>query len=113
MTSAAGTPAGQRLTAVADTLEEPLRAGLAPLTVPAAHAQQASDQRHAATRERATLLAEIRVLPDFADFLKPPPAAGLLGAAQLGPVVMINVSRHRSTRSSCPAAASSSSRCPA
>ena len=59
------------------------------------HAQQASDQRHAATRERATLLAEIRVLPDFADFLKPPPAAGLLGAAQLGPVVMINVSRHR------------------
>jgi hypothetical protein len=84
-----------RLTAIADALEEPVRAGLAPLTVPAPDSQRAGDRRHAATRERIALLAEIRAQPDLADFLKPPTAAGLLGAARLGPVVTINVSRHR------------------
>ena len=84
-----------RLTAVADALEEPLRSSQAPLTVPAADSQRAGDRRHAAARERIVLLAEIRARPDFADFLKPPSAAGLLGAARLGPVVTINVNRRR------------------
>jgi hypothetical protein len=84
-----------RFTAVHDALEEPLRRSQAPLATAAGDPRRISDRRHAATRERAALLAEIRTLPGFANFLSPPSADRLLRAARLGPVVLINVSRHR------------------
>jgi len=84
-----------RFTAVHDALEEPLRRSQAPLAAAAGDPRRISDRRHAATRERAALLAEIRTLPGFANFLRPPSADRLLRAARLGPVVLINVSRHR------------------
>jgi hypothetical protein len=84
-----------RLNAIHDALEPPLRRGQVPLTVPAGDPQRTSDRRPALTRERTALLAEIRALPGFAEFLRPPSAAGLLSAAGRGPVVLVNVSRHR------------------
>ena len=47
------------------------------------------------TRQRDTLLQQIRDLPGFADFLQPPAFATLRDAAALGPVVIINVSAYR------------------
>ena len=45
--------------------------------------------------ERDTLLQQIRSLPGFADFLRPPAFATLRAAAAAGPVVIINVSGYR------------------
>jgi CHAT domain len=84
-----------RLAAIRDAIEEPPGGVQAPLTLAAADPRRTSDRRHTAARERIALLAEIRAQPGFADFLEPPPAAGLLGAAALGPVVIINISRYR------------------
>jgi tetratricopeptide (TPR) repeat protein len=84
-----------RLGAIRDAIEEPLRGIQAPLTLAAADPRRTGDRRPAAARERVALLAEIRAQPGFAGFLEPPAAAGLLGAAALGPVVIINISRHR------------------
>jgi hypothetical protein len=52
------------------------------------------DHRHTLARQRRDVLAEIRELPGFADFLLPPRAAGLLSAAEDGPVAVVNVSRY-------------------
>ena len=51
--------------------------------------------RNDLTRQRGTLLQQIRDLPGFADFLRPPAFATLRDAAALGPVVIINVSAYR------------------
>ncbi|WBB78084.1 CHAT domain-containing protein [Micromonospora sp. WMMD882] len=55
-----------------------------------------ADRRFQLAREWNHLLSRIRELPGFADFLRPPRAFDLLGVGDEGPVVMINVSRHRS-----------------
>ncbi|MER6047145.1 CHAT domain-containing protein [Streptomyces sp. NPDC001793] len=52
--------------------------------------------RHALARRWDELLAEIRELPGFGDFLRPPAAPHLLTAAAEGPVVVLNVSTYRS-----------------
>ena len=54
-----------------------------------------TDVRHALAEEWDQLLDRIRALPGFESFLLPPPTAQLLEQAQLGPVVVVNVSRHR------------------
>jgi CHAT domain-containing protein len=55
----------------------------------------ASDRRHAIAVRRYELLAEIRALPGFGAFLLPPSLAELHACATEGPVVLINISRHR------------------
>jgi hypothetical protein len=54
-----------------------------------------ADQRLALVREWDELLAEVRALPDFSDFLRPPSYEDLLVASAAGPVVVVNVSRWR------------------
>jgi hypothetical protein len=51
------------------------------------------DRRMALTREWDELVEEVRALPGFEDFLKPPPLEKLLPAAADGPVAVINVSQ--------------------
>ena len=53
------------------------------------------DLRHALAADWDRLLAEIRALPGFAGFLRPPPFGRLLEQAAHGPVILVNVSRHR------------------
>jgi tetratricopeptide (TPR) repeat protein len=54
-----------------------------------------AQRRHDLARERQEVIAEIRELPAFADFLAPPKFATLKAAADSGPVVIINVCRYR------------------
>ncbi|MFE6687599.1 CHAT domain-containing protein [Streptomyces sp. NPDC057743] len=69
-----------------------------PTAVPSAapSVEGAAEARHALARRWDELLAEIRALPDFADFLRPPALPELLTAAADGPVVILNVSTYRS-----------------
>jgi hypothetical protein len=53
------------------------------------------DRRMALAREWDELVAEVRRLPGFEDFLRPPQLKTLLPAAAEGPVVVINASRWR------------------
>ncbi|WP_242909896.1 CHAT domain-containing protein [Actinomadura terrae] len=53
------------------------------------------DRRMALTREWDALVRQVRKLPGFEDFLRPPPLEKLLPAAAHGPVAVINVSRWR------------------
>ena len=53
------------------------------------------DRRMALAREWDTLVAQVRELPGFEDFLQPPSLEKLLPAAVGGPVVIVNVSRWR------------------
>lgn len=47
------------------------------------------------TSEWERTVEKIRSLPDFADFLRPPKATRLIGAAQHGPVVVVNIAEAR------------------
>ena len=51
------------------------------------------ERRRAAAAAFDEVIAEIRQLPDFHGFLRPPPVAELLAAAAEGPVVVVTVSR--------------------
>jgi len=53
------------------------------------------DRRMALAREWDELVDQVRALPGFEDFLRPPPLTKLLPAASDGPVAVINVSRWR------------------
>jgi hypothetical protein len=53
------------------------------------------DRRMALAREWDELVARVRELPGFGDFLRPPQVEALLPAAAGGPVVIVNVSRWR------------------
>jgi tetratricopeptide (TPR) repeat protein len=57
--------------------------------------ETAGDLRHVLAADWDRLLAEIRALPGFTNFLRPPPFGRLLEQAAHGPVVLVNVSRHR------------------
>ncbi|WP_084599289.1 CHAT domain-containing protein [Actinoplanes subtropicus] len=54
-----------------------------------------ADRRMALAREWDQLVDQVRGLPGFADFLRPPRLETLLPAAAGGPVVILNVSRWR------------------
>ncbi|KAH7490294.1 hypothetical protein FOMA001_g3712 [Fusarium oxysporum f. sp. matthiolae] len=54
-----------------------------------------TDQRHKAVNRMPVLLGEIRSCPGFEHFLLPPSEAELRTAAARGPIVILNVSRHR------------------
>ena len=53
------------------------------------------DRRMALAREWDDLVAQVRELEGFEDFLMPPKLETLLPAAERGPVVIVNVSRWR------------------
>ena len=55
----------------------------------------AVDRRMALAREWDDLVAKIRKLEGFEDFLRPPRLTTLLPAAERGPIVIVNVSRWR------------------
>ncbi|WP_049556713.1 CHAT domain-containing protein [Nonomuraea sp. SBT364] len=61
---------------------------------PAADRARQLDQRPALRRRREEIIAEIRALPGFADFLGPPRRESLLRVAADGPVAVLNVSRY-------------------
>ncbi|CAM3307611.1 CHAT domain-containing protein [Kibdelosporangium persicum] len=61
-----------------------------------ANAGQEADRRHRVNREWNDLIARIRALPGFADFLDVPTFDALRAVAVGGPIVLINVSRYRS-----------------
>lgn len=52
-------------------------------------------RRYEARKEFDKLVAKIQELPGFADFLLPPSETDIKAAARCGPVVVINVSKHR------------------
>jgi hypothetical protein len=54
-----------------------------------------TDQRHEAVNRMPVLLGDIRSCPGIEDFLIPPSEAELRAAAARGPIVILNVSRHR------------------
>ncbi|MGY0007120.1 CHAT domain-containing protein [Micromonospora sp. I033] len=60
------------------------------------NAGREADRRHGLSREWEGLIARIRALPGFADFLAAPPLDALRAEAAAGPIVLINVSRYRS-----------------
>lgn len=55
-------------------------------------ASRAVDRRMALAREWDSLVEQVRTLPGFGDFLRPPPVERLRQAAAGGPVVVVNVS---------------------
>jgi hypothetical protein len=57
--------------------------------------EQDGQRYRALTMEWESILEEIRSLPKFEDFLKPPRASRLRDAAQNGPVVVINMAKKR------------------
>ncbi|MFF5216386.1 CHAT domain-containing protein [Micromonospora sp. NPDC000442] len=54
-----------------------------------------SERRHELAGQRREVLAEIRQLPGFERFLRPPPFADLARAGEDGPVVLVNVAARR------------------
>jgi tetratricopeptide (TPR) repeat protein len=63
--------------------------------VPQPPSARAADERYLLAREWDQLLASVRAIPGFASFLRAPSFHELIGAAQQGPVVVVNVSRIR------------------
>ena len=61
----------------------------------AASSSNAVGRRMALAREWEELVAQVRDLDGFEDFLRPPRLETLLPAAERGPVVIVNVSRWR------------------
>ncbi|MEU8825114.1 CHAT domain-containing protein [Streptomyces sp. NPDC048636] len=75
-----------------------LRTEASGLAAPPQDEREASviaEARHALARRWDQLLHEIRELPGFDDFLRPPSLADLVTAAAEGPVVVVNVSTYR------------------
>jgi hypothetical protein len=81
------------LAARMETIDQALEQLASADTVGVSEGNQA--RRAELTSQRHTLLRQIRQLPGFADFLRPPEFASLQQAAAQGPVVITNVSRYR------------------
>jgi tetratricopeptide (TPR) repeat protein len=79
----------QRLDELRSGLEEPSAAEEFDST------SAARDRRMALARQWDETVGEVRRLPGFTDFLRPPPLSELLQAAICGPIVIVNVSRLR------------------
>ncbi|KAL9121378.1 MAG: hypothetical protein Q9187_002062 [Circinaria calcarea] len=58
--------------------------------------QAQTDSRYRADKELDQLIAEVRKQPGFEDFLGAPSRKEMLDTAECGPIVVINVSEHRS-----------------
>jgi CHAT domain-containing protein len=54
-----------------------------------------TNQRHNASFELEEIINQIRCLPNFENFLRPPQVQELMAAAFRGPIVLINVSEYR------------------
>ncbi|MFG1678977.1 CHAT domain-containing protein [Nonomuraea sp. NPDC049269] len=96
---AAAPDLADRLGEVQDAIDAAERMDLAdapalPPDAPAVDRERRLDQRHTLRRRRQEILAEIRALPGFAGFLRPPRHESLLRAADAGPVAVVNVSRY-------------------
>jgi len=76
----------------ADTAGPPAATGAAAV-VHAEAADRDMERRRAAAAAFDQVISEIRRLPGFRGFLRPPPVAELLAAAAEGPVVVVTVSR--------------------
>ncbi|GIJ12811.1 CHAT domain-containing protein [Micromonospora andamanensis] len=72
-------------------------AAVVPVAVPpvADEPGAGSERRHELAVQRREVLAEIRRLPGFERFLRPPPFAELARAGEDGPVVLVNVAARR------------------
>jgi hypothetical protein len=81
-----------QFTALRDNLDQAGKDGAAAADGAEA-ASRARERRLAAAAGFGRVIAEIRQLPDFHDFLRPPPVTELLAAAAEGPVAAIAVSR--------------------
>lgn len=68
---------------------------LQPPEGPLARARRQGERRSQAAREWDALLAEVRALPGFGEFLRPAPFSWLRQAADGGPVVIVNTSQIR------------------
>ncbi|KAJ0335479.1 hypothetical protein KNSL1_013585 [Colletotrichum chrysophilum] len=66
-----------------------------PVTTPSASSSAIADQRHQASSQMTALLSNIRHQPDFETFLIAATETQMREAAAQGPIVIINVSRHR------------------
>ncbi|KAF5718522.1 TPR domain-containing protein [Fusarium globosum] len=76
-----------------DQLDAPL--SQSGVDVEAAETSTETDLRHKAVSRMPLLLGEIRSCPGFENFLLPPSEAELRSAAARGPIVILNVNRHR------------------
>jgi hypothetical protein len=65
------------------------------LDTPVTATQRQPDQRYNASRKLERIVQQIRQLPGFDRFLLAPSEDELKGAAEYGPIVIINVSDHR------------------
>jgi tetratricopeptide (TPR) repeat protein len=52
-------------------------------------------QHRASTAEWESIIEQVRALPNFEDFLKPPDSSRLINAAQNGPAVILNIAEER------------------
>ncbi|MEV6150167.1 CHAT domain-containing protein [Nonomuraea sp. NPDC052129] len=96
---AAAPELADRLAEVQDAIDAAERMDLADAPpdesdAPAFDRERLLDQRHTLRRRREEILTEIRALPGFAGFLRPPRHESLLRAADAGPVAVVNVSRY-------------------
>ncbi|KAF3182281.1 hypothetical protein TWF751_007322 [Orbilia oligospora] len=57
--------------------------------------QRKNNQRFDANLELNKTIDQIRLLPNFENFLRPPAPGDLMTAASLGPIVIINISQYR------------------
>jgi hypothetical protein len=57
--------------------------------------EESAQRYRALTREREAIIKQVRSLPGFEDFLKPPKISRLMGAARNGPVVVLNITQTR------------------
>lgn len=95
-TSAGPKPAGRSpaIATIAGPLDGPTEDGARTTRTPDPEPDPV-DRRLALAREWDELLAEVRALPGFETFLRPPTYEDLLQAAAHGPVVTVNVSEWR------------------
>jgi hypothetical protein len=86
-----------RLARIHEVLERPLTQAAVDLDPDRAASalRRQADQRNELARQRDALVDEIRTLPGFTDFLRPPRSTTLRTAATDGAVVIVNISRYR------------------
>jgi hypothetical protein len=58
-------------------------------------AEESAQRYRALTKEWESIIEQVRSLPTFKDFLKPPKISRLMDAAQNGPIVVLNVTEKR------------------
>jgi tetratricopeptide (TPR) repeat protein len=57
--------------------------------------EENAQRYRALTREWESIIEQVRSLPGFEDFLRPPKVSSLLNAAQNGPVIVLNITEKR------------------